>query len=182
MTDFADRHRRLATRFSAVIADVGPDAWDSPSPCEGWSARDVVAHVADTQLELVERLGLGSGDGLSDDPLARWSAVTVLVQGLLDDPATADHGYDGFLGPTTFAETIDRYYSFDLVVHAWDLARAAGLDQHEPIEPGELDRIRADADSMGEMLRSPGICGPPVAVDAAASPQDRLLAHLGRRP
>jgi hypothetical protein len=67
-------------------------------------------------------------------------------------------------------------------VHAWDLARAAGLPHHEAIDGAEIDRVRSDAESMGDALRSPGICGP--ATDAApdATPQDTLLAFLGRRP
>ncbi len=183
MTNPADRYRQLAERFSAVLADVPRGRWDAASPCEGWTTRDVVAHVADTQLALVDRLGLRSDDDrLPPDPIERWGAVRDLVQALLDDPTTAAHTYDGHVGPTTFGETIDRFYCFDLVIHAWDVARAAGLDHHEPIDPAEIGRVRADAESMGDALRSPGICGPAVATVGPTTEQDALLAFLGRRP
>ncbi|HME46597.1 maleylpyruvate isomerase N-terminal domain-containing protein [Mycobacterium sp.] len=29
--------------FDSRVAAVSSDAWSSPSPCEGWTARDVVA-------------------------------------------------------------------------------------------------------------------------------------------
>lgn len=183
MTDLADRYRRLASRFTAVVDDVPPDRWDSPSPCVGWTARDVVAHVADTELELVDRLGLRTADGeLPAETVDRWRAVRLIIQSLLDDPPSAGHVYDGHFGPTTFGETIDRFYCFDLVVHAWDLARATGLAHHEAIDATDIARIRADAEAMGEALRTPGICGPALPVDAAATMQAALLAFLGRQP
>ena len=32
--------------FDAVVQRVPADRWDAPSPCEGWCARDVVAHAS----------------------------------------------------------------------------------------------------------------------------------------
>ncbi len=136
-----------------------------------------------TELELVDRLGLlPQGVRLPPDVVERWAVVRGIVQALLDDPSTANHTYEGHFGPTTFGDTIDRFYCFDLVIHAWDVARAAGLAQHEAIDASEIERVRSDADSMGEALRTPGICGPPVPTDSAATPQDALLAYLGRQP
>ncbi|MDQ4020345.1 MAG: maleylpyruvate isomerase family mycothiol-dependent enzyme [Actinomycetota bacterium] len=48
----------LADAFAAKIAAVPDDRWASPSPCEGWTARDVVRHVIDSQEML--RAGAGS--------------------------------------------------------------------------------------------------------------------------
>src|SRR5688500_10919883 len=39
----AARYRGHADAFEALIAAVPPHRWDQPSPCEGWTARDVVA-------------------------------------------------------------------------------------------------------------------------------------------
>ena len=183
MTDIADRYRRLAARFTTVVDAVPDDRWTSPSPCEGWSAAEVVAHVADTQAELVDRLGLGPPPApLPPTPADRWSAVRDVVQRLLADPTTSAHRYEGYLGPPTFGETIDRFYAFDLVVHAWDLARATGLASLEQIDPAEVDRVRADAEGMGDALRMEGICGQEVEVATDATAQERLLAFLGRTP
>lgn len=36
---------RIAGRFGDVLDACPPDRWASPSPCPGWTARDVAAHV-----------------------------------------------------------------------------------------------------------------------------------------
>jgi hypothetical protein len=43
----ADRYRRAAEGFSARVDAVPGDAWRRPAPCEGWVARDVVAHLVE---------------------------------------------------------------------------------------------------------------------------------------
>ena len=30
---------------TGVLEGVQPDQWDAPSPCEGWTVRDVVNHM-----------------------------------------------------------------------------------------------------------------------------------------
>ena len=102
------------------------------------------------------------------------------VEAVLDDPALAGHEYDGLLGRTTVGTTIDRFLGFDLVVHGWDLARATGQD--ETMDPAEVERIWAMAESLGDNLRRSGVCGPEVPVPADAPLQDRLLGLLGRDP
>ena len=68
----------------------------------------------------------------------------------------------------------------DLVVHGWDLARTAGLDEH--IEPEDIARVRAQAEAFGDALRSPQAFGPEVEAPAGADDQTKLLAFLGRNP
>ena len=45
MTEIADRYRKRADAFAALIDGTAPERWSSPSPCEGWLARDIVAHI-----------------------------------------------------------------------------------------------------------------------------------------
>jgi uncharacterized protein (TIGR03083 family) len=47
MSDIADRYRRLSGQFAGKVAQVSPERWNASSPCEGWTARDVVAHMVD---------------------------------------------------------------------------------------------------------------------------------------
>ena len=47
MSDIADRYRRLSGEFADKVAQVSPERWGAPSPCEDWTARDVVAHIVD---------------------------------------------------------------------------------------------------------------------------------------
>lgn len=182
----SDRYRRLAARFTEIVDAVPAERWASPSPCAGWTARDVVAHVASTERDMLARMPFGTAAASIDvdaDPVAAWPAVRGLVQAAVDDPAQAGHVYDGWFGPTTFGETIEHFYCFDLVVHGWDVARAAGLTQLEAIAPDDAAWARSAMASMGDTVRMDGVLGPEQSVDeATASPQDRLLAWAGRRP
>ena len=53
--------------------------------------------------------------GPADDPLGAFRAAAGAVQDALDDPATADQEYEGFSGPTKFADGVDNFLSADLV-------------------------------------------------------------------
>ena len=35
----------VTSQFTDRVRGVAPGGWDSPSPCEGWTARDVVGHL-----------------------------------------------------------------------------------------------------------------------------------------
>ena len=183
MSSIADHYRRLARAFSDTVEAVPPDRWDDPSPCEGWSARDVVKHVVDSEFGMLVRVGLAPGSLPSDDdPSARWSAIRDHVQEMLDDPARAGLEYDGFFGRTSFEKTIDQFGCFDLLVHRWDLARAVGLTSHEAMPPDEISHAFDVSRSLGDSLRQSGVCAPPVEVADDADEQTRFLAFLGRRP
>lgn len=183
MSTAADRYRRLAERFTVVIDAVPADQWDSPSPCAEWTALDIVTHVADTETDFIRRMPFA--DALPVDlpamPVERWKVVRAVVQPALDDPARADHVYDGFFGSTTFAATVDQFYSMDLCVHAWDLARATGLAEFEPIDPDEMGTIRSAMFGLGDNLRQPGLIAVEIDVPDDADEQTKFLGWLGRR-
>ena len=182
LTEIADRYRSLAARFTELVESVPTDRWDSPSPCEGWKAEDVVAHVVNTEADHLKRMEMElpeSIDGL--EPRTAWPIVRDRMQRALDTPEEAEHSYDGFFGRTTLAASIDQFYSMDLVIHAWDLARAAGLKDFEAIPPGEVEKVTRALEPLGDSMRQPGVFGPEVPVPADADPQTKLLAVVGRR-
>lgn len=182
MTETASqRYERLAASFADCIDAVPADRWSSPSPCEGWTARDVVKHVVESQgmfLGFVSRSLPNDLPGVEDDPSGAFDAARRRVQECLDDPEIAATEYDGLFGRSTFAQGVDGFLCFDLNVHGWDLARAAG-NEHR-IDPAEVERLRREADGFGEAMRSPGAFGPEVPVPEGADQQAELLAFLGR--
>lgn len=182
MTDIADRYDRLAADFAATVAAVPADRWEAPSPCEGWTARDVVQHIIDNHATFERFVGrpLDGVPPVADDPAAAFAAANAVVSAHLHDPETADASFEGeVFGHMTFAEGVDRFLSFDLVVHRWDLATAAGLDVTLPAD--EVARTREAAAAMGDALRGPGAFGPEVPVPDDADDQTKMLAFLGRR-
>lgn len=171
----ADRYRRLASRFTELIDAVPADRWSQPSPCDGWTAADVVEHVVSTQLEFLQRHEFADADSAAD-----WPVVRELMQTTLDDPTRAGLEFDGYFGPTSFAGTIDDFYSADLVVHAWDIAIATGAEAFAAIDPDEMARVRSGLAPMEEAMRQPGLFGAAVEVPADADEQTRFLAFIGR--
>jgi uncharacterized protein (TIGR03086 family) len=182
MTTIADRYDRLAADFAATVDAVPPDRWAAPSPCEDWTARDVVAHVVQNHAMFEGMVGrdLGEIPPVEEDPAGAFAVARRIVSGHLHDPDTAGATYHSpMLGTTTFAEMIDRFISFDLVVHRWDLGRAAGIEVTMPAD--EVNRLRDSVAGMGDALRGPGAFGPELAPPEGADEQTRLLAFLGRR-
>jgi uncharacterized protein (TIGR03086 family) len=181
MSEVADRYARLADEFAATIAAVPDARWSATSPCEGWTARDVVQHVCDTQalfLGLVDETP-GEGPPVDADPLGAWRAAAAPVTSVLADAARASTTYDGVFGPTTFESAIDRFANFDLVVHRWDLARATGGD--ETIPDADAQRVLDGVGGFGPALYGPGVCADPIEVGADADLTTRMLAVVGRR-
>jgi uncharacterized protein (TIGR03086 family) len=178
MTDTAARHRRLAAAMTRTLEQVPDDRWDSPSPCEGWTARQVAEHVAGHPARFLGLVGLEAPEP-DDDVLTRWAQARDALQAALDDPARAQLEFDGFDGRSTLAAAVERFVCLDLVVHRWDIARATGQD--ERIDPDDVAWAHAAAASFGDMLRAEGVCGPEVEVPADADAQTRMLAFGGRR-
>ena len=182
MTEISDRYRALARELTRRVDAVPPERWDDPSPCEEWSARQVLQHLLDSHRDMPGYAGdpLVLEKSVDDDPHAAWVEGRDAMQALLDDPQRAGMEYDGMFGRTSVEKTVDTFLGLDLLVHGWDIARATGQDEALPEE--EVRRVHADAVRLGDNLRRGGVCGPEVSVPDDASEQDKLLAALGRTP
>jgi uncharacterized protein (TIGR03086 family) len=180
MSEIADRYRRLSDQFAATVAGVTIDQWESPTPCEEWSVRDLVRHAVDTQGMFLGFVGREAGGipSVDDDPVAAWDAARAAVQADLDDPELATAEFTGHFGTSTLESAVDRFLNPDLVIHRWDLARATGQD--ETIDPTDAERVLEGAREFGDAFRSPGACGPEIPVPDDADIQTRVLGFYGR--
>lgn len=179
----AERYRRVAGRFTDRAEEMSPDAWDAPSPCEGWTGRDVVRHLVDWIPSVLGRADIAFVEGPSpeQDPVGAWRALDENLQTALDDPAVAERRFDaGPPGELTVAAAIDMLVVGDVLVHTWDLARTGGLD--DQLDPVIVPQMLAGMEPMDEMLRSSGHFGPRVEVPDDADVQTRLVAFTGRQP
>lgn len=189
MGEIAERYRRRAGAFEAKVAGVRPEQWENQSPCEKWSARDVVDHIVAMHGYMLMPVGRTVVAG--EDPLAAFRAARAAVEAVLDDPALAAQECDTPAGRTTVEGQIDSVISDDLVLHGWDLARATGQD--ETMDPVDVERLWAGNSAIPadviELYRTPDafgpgveVFGPEVKVADDASPQDKLLGFIGRQP
>ena len=115
-----------------VIAATPASAYDLPTPCEGWTVRDVINHmigaltmfrdvavdgVADPALfarDLIGADAANSFETIAKDAVAAWSEP-----GKLDGTAKLPFGEF----PAAFALQLP---AMDMVVHAWDITKATG--------------------------------------------------------
>ena len=84
------------------------------------------------------------------------------------------------VGELPLDRAVDRFYTSDVFMHTWDIARATGQDDRlDPLFCGEL---LAGMEEMKAAIRSSGQYGSQVAVPDGADVQARLLAFIGRDP
>ena len=175
MTDTpAQEFREIAGRFGAVVAGVGPDQWDDPSPVEEWAARDVVRH-------LVEWFPAFLAAGSDVHPAGAWDHLQREVQAILDDPASADRVLSNrHIGDVALPQAVSQFFTGDVFMHTWDLARATGQD--DTLDPEVCAAMLAGMEPIEDVMRSSGQYGARVDVPDDADVQTRLLGFIGRDP
>lgn len=184
MSEVAERYRKVASEFTRRVRAVPDDAWDNPSPCEGWVARDI-RHL----IEWMPGFFLGSAGveapevpSVDADPAGAWARLDDAIQAALDAPDIAGRDFETrVMGRVTVEQAVDRFGTDDVLIHTWDLARATGLD--ERLDPDEVRRVLSRLHEVNEeLLRSSGQFGPRVDVPDDADEQTKLIAFTGRRP
>jgi uncharacterized protein (TIGR03086 family) len=176
--------------FERRLRAVEPGDWDRPTPCEGWTVRDLVIHVlvgARMAALLVEGGSRAEAEALfvdatlPDDVLGEFEAGADAQAAAFAEPGAMDriteHPAGDFPVPLLLGFRIG-----DWTMHAWDLARAIGADETLPvdlvahvwegIEP--LEPILAASGRFGD--------GSSGSIGADAPLQARLLDATGRRP
>ncbi|MDT4925924.1 MAG: hypothetical protein QOG01_3637 [Pseudonocardiales bacterium] len=184
MVTAADEHRAIAGVFTDRVHDVAPGAWENQAPCDGWVARDVVRHLVEwfpAFLHSGAGVELPTGPPVDDDPVLAWVIHSDGVQALLDDPATQERVLSNrHLGDVPLDQAVGQFYTNDVFLHTWDLARATGQD--ERLDPDKCAQLLAGMLPMDQALRASGHYGPRTEVAKHADVQTRLLAFIGRAP
>jgi uncharacterized protein (TIGR03086 family) len=182
MSETADRYRRAAAGFTERVAGVPQDAWDRPSPCEGWVARDVVQHVVDATGFFLARVDLSppTGPAVAEDPMGAWTTARDALQTAVDDPARADAKIESPMGDMTFGQFVGMFGVGDALIHTWDLARATGQD--EALDAELVHGVLSNMLPNDTMMRGGGAFGPRVEVPEDADEQTQLIAFTGRTP
>jgi uncharacterized protein (TIGR03086 family) len=172
--------------FGEKVAAVPADKWGAPTPCADWSVRDLVNHVTGEHLwaphlldgETIAEVGdRYDGDVLGDSPLAAWerAARTSRAAWLTTSPDAVVHLS---FGDNPALEYGQQMLS-DLVIHGWDLARGAGLE--ETMDPAAVANVLGYLEVNAKYWAEAGIFAAPVAIDTEDW-ASRLIALSGRTP
>ena len=169
--------------FDAVVGRTSSDSWSNPSPCEGWTAADVVAHnIAMNNMIAGFTDGTGAkrpDDVTLSDPAADWAAAFDNLLAALDRPGALQT-----VAVTPWGEMpVDKFLGFawvDPVVHTWDLAKATGQDA--VVDQALAERGAKQLARAGDSLVGPGRFKAAVEVADGTSTLDTLVALSGRDP
>lgn len=182
MDEIIERYERITAQFTDRVRGVPADAWDDPSPCEGWTARDVVGHLTEWIPSFFGTQGVEFPPvpSVSEDPVAAWDVVQTTIGAALRDPARASMEIETPFSTQSLAETVDMIVVGDVFTHTWDLARATGQD--DSLDGDQLQRMLASMGAMPEeVMRADGMFGAAIDVPEDADDQTRFLAFAGRR-
>jgi len=178
-----------SAEFERAVQALPADSWERGTPCD-MSVRAVVDHVVQgnrfTALILggvgrEEAFAVVSGDQLGSDPLAAVrSSVRAQADAFSESPP--DQSVPGPRGLPVTAEEFLRFRLVDLVVHAWDVRRGAGVD--ETLDPDVVTRLSELVEPHLDWMLGYGAYGdgPSGALGPDAPAQARLLDWFGRRP
>lgn len=182
--DPAEEHRSIAGTFADRVRGVSPEGWSAPTPVPDWEARDVVRHLVawfPGFLAGGSGIELAPGPSVDDDPVAAWEHHAAAVQELLDDPsATTVTFAHPRLPEMPLPQAVSRFYTSDVFMHTWDLARATGQDDR--LDEDRCRELYEGMAPMDEVLRQSGQYGAKVPVPDDADWQTKMLGFIGRDP
>ena len=178
--------------FESRLGKVTSEHWALQTPCPDWDVRALVNHVLlGTRMSVQVLAGMPRDEVISyldddlmtdnDDPIASFVSL-------------ADQMVDGFSGPDGLAGMVEHpggdfpremfcgFRVADGACHAWDLARAIGID--ETLDADLVQWAWDDAQPQRGMLAATGMFGDSASgtLGDDAPLQSRYLDLMGRRP
>ena len=182
MSEVIERYPGLAEQFGARVEATPDEKWAAPAPCEGWTARDVVAHVVGSQRAIVAGVRGGESEPVGDDedPKELWRTAYAAAKEALAEPGALEKQVSSPMGPMAIEMMLGRLLATDVLVHTWDLARAVGGD--ERLDQDAVGHAYEGLKPMDAMLRRPGVFADKVEPPEGADLQTEFLCFLGRRP
>ncbi len=163
-----------------VLRHMGPGNGKAQTPCAMFDVDQLTGHLAGSLVAL----GGCAGVAVSSDESAEYETrISDLAQPVLE--GWRRRGLEGTVqlgGGEMPAELASRILSMELLVHAWDYARATG--QELPANDGLSTYVLGLARDglIQPALRNGDAFGEEVTVDSAADPMAQLVAYTGRQP
>ncbi len=179
----------LSTAYDIMentIAAVPATQWSAQSPCTEWDAKGVVNHVIGG-AKMVAACVAGkqfdpaslAGDLAGENPAANYrAAVNEALAAFTADPSVLSRTVAMPFGEMPGA-VVAGIFANDNFCHAWDIAKASGLDTNIAPEfaAGVLEAAKM---FITPDLRTPGLFDAEKPAPAGASAADQVAAFMGR--
>jgi uncharacterized protein (TIGR03086 family) len=179
-----------AAAYESRLRGVRPEQWELPTPCEQWTVKDLADHVLGGNRFSPPLLAGGSAEeaisvarsgDFSGDPIESYRQSVAAQRAAFGAPGALQERVHHPFGEVS-GKRFAGMRTFDLLVHAWDLARATGGDEQLPADL--VSGVLALMEPVAAGLPGTGAFGQGASgtLRDDASPQDRLLDLAGRRP
>jgi uncharacterized protein (TIGR03086 family) len=189
--DAMDALDAAAERNVELVAQVGPEQWNNPTPCAGWNVRTLVGHLiagrhgycallqgapATTVRSLLSRQSEAAGA----DPVAACRSAVQSVRAAFAEPGALERTVHHRIGDIPGSELLPLLIG-DSVVHSWDLAAAIGVDPR--LDEQLVDyayQTYAPLAQSGAIYVNGWFATPATPLPEGATPLERLLHVTGR--
>lgn len=181
-------YRRALGGFGDLVAQVRPNQWAAPTPCQAWTVRELVNHIVYEDrwtVPLINGASLASvgnrfeRDLLGDDPVAATRDALAEAVAAVSAPGALKRTVELSFGMTPVEDYI-RQLLADHLVHGWDLA--AAIDADRDLDDALVDEVTVWLPANEDAYRAGGAIAAVVEVPTDARTQDRLIAAFGRDP
>lgn len=173
-----------------LVAGVRADQWDAPTPCAGWTARELVNHVVGGNRLFAQLLRgepmpspeqaalLRGADHLDRDPLTAYQQAGTVLREAFRQPGVLAQTFPSPVGAVPGMVMVHLRIT-ELLVHGWDLAHATAQPVDLPADLAEQE-LRFSRGKLADVPAGHSPFGPPQPVSADAPAIDQLAACLGR--
>jgi uncharacterized protein (TIGR03086 family) len=184
--DLITLHARAVPVAQRVIDNIRPEQLGDPTPCTEWDVRALLNHLIGLNRMAAanatgDEMPAGDDDLVGDDPRTSFAEAARGAHTAFSAPGALERTFRMPWGEVPGAG-LARVAFLDLVIHAWDLAKATGRPTTLDPELCETALAIGRTIMRDEYRRPGGAFGPEVAVPADAPACDRLAAFYGRRP
>jgi len=180
-----------AQRVMELVALVGPEQWDNPTPCTEWNARTLVGHLivgmqgycallnggsATEYVSMYERQSEAAGA----DPVMACESAVRSVRAASAEPGALERTVHHLIGDIPGSRWLAVRIG-ENVIHSWDLATAIGADPglDEHLVEFVYDYIAAR--TQGGALYATGWYSAPTSpLPEGATTLERLVHLVGR--
>ena len=190
LLDLREPDRRVLAVTTGIVEQVRTGQLDLPTPCAGWSVRDLLRHMVGNNHGFAaaargERPVVAVWDGEDvTDPVGEFaaSAAAVVAAFAAVEPLTGTFAVLGY-GNVPAGQAVGMHF-IDYLAHGWDVAVSigadAGLDEEDC---AAVLRIGSAWPKDSPAIWGPGAAfGHRVAVPGDAPVAERMLGFLGRSP